>query len=68
MKPVDCIRSATTVVAQTIRMKGVGTLAPGSWGDLIGVAGDPLADPAPLLKPDNVHLVMKGGDVVKSRS
>jgi len=29
---------------------------------------DPLADLTPLSKPDNVHLVMKGGDVVKSQS
>jgi imidazolonepropionase-like amidohydrolase len=68
MKPIDCIRSATTVAAQTIGMKGVGTLAPGSWGDLIGVSGDPLADLTLLSKPDNVHLVMKGGEVLKSRS
>jgi len=68
MKPIDCIRSATTVAAQTIGMKGVGTLAPGSWGDLIGVPGDPLADLTLLSKPDNMHLVMKGGDVVKSQS
>ncbi len=68
MAPIDCIRSATTVAAQTIGMKGVGTLAPGSWGDLIGVPRDPLADLTLLSKPDNVHLVMKGGDVVKSRS
>jgi imidazolonepropionase-like amidohydrolase len=68
MKPIDCIRSATTVAAQTIGMQGVGTLALGSWGDLIGVAGDPLADLTLLSKPENVRLVMKGGDVVKSRS
>jgi imidazolonepropionase-like amidohydrolase len=68
MKTIDCVRSATTVAAQTIGMKGAGSLAPGSWGDLIGVAGDPLADLTLLSKPDNVRLVMKGGDVVKSRS
>jgi imidazolonepropionase-like amidohydrolase len=49
-------------------MKGVGTLAPGSWADLIGVPGDPVEDLTLLSKPDNVRLVMKGGDVVKSRS
>jgi imidazolonepropionase-like amidohydrolase len=68
MAPIDCIRSATTIAAQTIGMKGVGSLAPGSWGDIIGVPGDPLADLTLLSKPDNVHLVMKGGDVVKSQS
>jgi len=66
MEPVDCIRAATTVAAQTIGMKGVGTLEPGSWGDLIGVPGDPLADLTLLSNPDKIHLVVKGGEVIKS--
>jgi len=66
MEPIDCIRAATTVAAQTIGMKGVGTLQPGSWGDLIGVPGDPLADLTLLSDPAKVHLVVKGGDPVKS--
>jgi imidazolonepropionase-like amidohydrolase len=68
MEPIDCIRAATTVAAKTIGMKGVGTLAQGSWGDLIGVPGDPLSDLTLLSKPDNVHLVVKGGELVKSPS
>jgi len=67
MEPLDCIRSATTVAAQTIGMKGVGSLAPGSWGDLIGVEGDPLADLKLVAEAGNVQLVVKGGEVVKSR-
>jgi imidazolonepropionase-like amidohydrolase len=66
MEPIDCIRAATTVAAQTIGMAGVGTLEPSSWGDLIGVPGDPLEDLTMLSNPDNVHLVVKGGEVVKS--
>src|SRR2546429_4045272 len=66
MEPIDCIRSATTVAANTIGMKGVGRLEPGSWGDLIGVPGDPVADLSLLAKPENVHLVLKGGEVIKS--
>ncbi len=66
MKPIDCIRSATTVAAETIGMKGVGTLEPGAWGDVIGVPGDPVADLALLAKPENIQLVVKGGDVIKS--
>jgi imidazolonepropionase-like amidohydrolase len=66
MEPIDCIRSATTVAAQTIGMKGVGSLAPGSWGDLIGVAGDPLKDLNLLADAANIQLVVKGGEVVKS--
>jgi imidazolonepropionase-like amidohydrolase len=67
MQPIECIRAATTVAASTIGMKGVGTLEPGSWGDLIGVPGDPLADLKLLADAANVHLVVKGGDPVKSR-
>jgi imidazolonepropionase-like amidohydrolase len=67
MEPIDCIRSATTIAADTIGMKGVGRLEPGAWGDLIGVPGDPLADLSLLARPENVHLVIKGGAVVKSR-
>jgi len=66
MEPIDCIRAATTLAADTIGMKGVGRLDPGSWGDLIGVAGDPLDDLSLLAKPENVRLVVKGGELVKS--
>jgi len=65
MKPIDCVRAATTVAAETIGMKGVGRLEPGSWGDVIGVPGDPFADLSLLAKPENVQLVVKGGEVVK---
>jgi imidazolonepropionase-like amidohydrolase len=68
MQPLDCIRSATTVAADTIGMKGVGSLEPGSWGDVIGVPGDPVADLSLLAKPENVLLVLKGGEVVKHRA
>ena len=67
MAPIDCIRSATTVAAATIGMPGVGHLKEGSWADLIGVPGDPLADLNLIATPDNVHLVAKGGEIVKSR-
>jgi len=65
MEPIDCIRAATTLAADTIGMKGVGRLEPGSWGDVIGVPGDPLANLELLAKPENVHLIVKGGDLVK---
>ncbi|MEA3108898.1 MAG: hypothetical protein QOI88_3503, partial [Gammaproteobacteria bacterium] len=41
----------------------VGAIAVGRYGDLIGVAGDPLADVTLL---QSVAFVMKGGEVVKS--
>jgi imidazolonepropionase-like amidohydrolase len=67
MEPIDCIRAATTVAAETIGMRGVGQLKEGWWADLIAVPGDPLADLTLLARPDNVHLVVKGGEVVKAR-
>ncbi|MGH7763140.1 MAG: amidohydrolase family protein [Candidatus Dormibacteraceae bacterium] len=66
MEPLDCLRAATTVAASTIGMKGVGSLAAGSWGDLIAVAGDPLTDLTLLAHAENVRLVVKGGEVVKA--
>lgn len=66
MEPLECIRAATNVAAETIGMQGVGSLDPGSWGDVIGVAGDPVANLELLSKPENIMLVVKGGDVVKS--
>jgi imidazolonepropionase-like amidohydrolase len=54
------------VAAETIGMKGVGSLEPGAWGDVIGVPGDPVADLSLLAKAENIKLVVKGGEVVKS--
>jgi len=66
MSPADCIRSATTVAARVLDLSGrAGTLEVGAFGDLIGVPGDPLEDLELLARPENVRLVVKGGDVVK---
>ncbi|HYW27874.1 MAG TPA: amidohydrolase family protein [Terriglobales bacterium] len=66
MGPDDCLRAATTVAAKVVGWEGqAGTLAPGAFGDLIGVPGDPLADLELVARADNVHLVVKGGEVVK---
>ena len=40
----------------------MGQATPGHWGDLVGVAGDPLKDVTVLEHP---VFVMKGGVVVK---
>ncbi|MHB8571944.1 MAG: metal-dependent hydrolase family protein [Candidatus Dormibacteria bacterium] len=66
LSPLDCIRSATTVAAAVIGVGGrAGTLAPGAWGDVIGVRGNPLEDLALLSRTDAVELVVKGGEVLK---
>lgn len=63
MTPMQAIQAATVTAAEALgRPKDVGAIAVGRYGDLIGVAGDPLADVASL---QSVAFVMKGGDVVK---
>jgi imidazolonepropionase-like amidohydrolase len=66
MSPPDCIRSATTVAAEVLHMTGrAGSLAEGTFGDLIGVPGDPVENLELLARRETIHLVVKGGDVVK---
>jgi imidazolonepropionase-like amidohydrolase len=67
MDALACLRSATTVASQVIGYPGVGTLGEGDWGDVIGVPGDPLADLELVARPENVQLVVKGGEVFKER-
>lgn len=63
MKPIDAIRSATSTAASYMGWEGdVGSLTPGHFGDLIAVAGDPLADITVL---EHVDVVIKGGLVFK---
>ncbi len=63
MTPIQAIQAATTNAAQALgREKDVGAIAAGRYGDLIAVAGDPLADVRVL---ETVPFVMKGGKVEK---
>lgn len=66
MRPADCIRSATSVAAGVLDLAGrAGTLSEGAFGDLIGVPGDPCDNLGLIARPENIHLVVKGGEVVK---
>lgn len=63
MRPMDAIRSATSVAARYMGWDDrVGALEPGRFGDLIAVRGDPLADITVL---ENVPVVIKGGLVFR---
>jgi imidazolonepropionase-like amidohydrolase len=65
MTPMQTIQAATVNAAEALgRTNDAGAIAVGRYGDLIGVAGNPLADVTLL---QSVAFVMKGGDVVKSR-
>ncbi len=65
MTPMEAIQSATRNAAQALgREADVGAIAPGRWGDLVAVAGDPLADVRML---EHVDVVIKGGTIVADR-
>jgi imidazolonepropionase-like amidohydrolase len=66
MAPDDCLRAATTLAARVVGWAGqAGELSPGAFGDLIGVPGDPLENLELVARAENVHLVVRGGEVVK---
>jgi imidazolonepropionase-like amidohydrolase len=63
MTPMQAIQSATTEAARALRMDGkVGTLAPGAYGDLLAVTGDPLTDIRTLERVDGV---IKEGKLIR---
>ena len=63
MTPMEAIQAATRNAAQALgREKDVGAIAPGRWGDIIAVDGDPTRDVRAL---EDVDVVIKGGEVVK---
>ena len=65
MTPLQAIQSATLVAARLLRMeKKIGQVAPGFFGDLVAVAGDPLADVRVLESPQSV---VKEGKLVFTR-
>ena len=64
MRPMDAIRSATSVAAEHMELSAdVGALVPGRVADLIAVRGNPLED-AEILR--NIPLVMQAGVIIKA--
>jgi imidazolonepropionase-like amidohydrolase len=64
MPPVQALRAATTIAADLIGWSGdVGTVEKGKFGDLVAVAGDPLAD---ITEMSRIQFVMKGGQVIRN--
>jgi imidazolonepropionase-like amidohydrolase len=61
MKPLDVLRSSTSVNADVFRMADrIGRIKPGLWADLVAVEGDPSVNISQVRK---VRLVMKEGVV-----
>jgi len=64
MSPIGAIRSATSVGAELLDMKGkIGEISPGAFADIVAVSGDPLKDITAL---EHVSFVMKDGRVYKN--
>ena len=63
MTPLDAIRAATTNAAEALGRTDLGTIAPGRYGDMIAVQGDPLTD---VTRLEHVDAVIKGGKMVKA--
>ena len=65
MKPVDVLRSATSVTAKVLGMDEIiGRIAPGLKADIIAVTGDPTTDVSRL---NQVRFVMKDGVVYRNQ-
>ncbi|WP_237487388.1 amidohydrolase family protein [Parapontixanthobacter aurantiacus] len=63
MTPLQAIQAATRNAADALGQSGeVGVIAPGAWGDLIAVEGDPLSDVGELV---HVDAVIKAGLRIK---
>ena len=62
MTPLEAIRAATLTGSEALGRSDVGVIEAGRYGDLVAVAGDPLANIRLL---ENVSAVIKGGTVVK---
>ena len=62
MTPLEAIQAATRNAADALGRTDVGRIAPGAFGDLIAVRGDPTRDVSLL---ERVDAVIKGGTLVK---
>jgi imidazolonepropionase-like amidohydrolase len=65
MTPLQEIQAATSSASEALGRPEVGAIAPGAWGDIIAVRGDPLQNVALL---EHVDAVVKGGLLVKGHS
>jgi imidazolonepropionase-like amidohydrolase len=63
MTPLEAIQAATVNAAEALGRGDVGRIAPGSYGDIIAVKGDPTQDVRVL---ERVDAVIKGGKLVKA--
>jgi imidazolonepropionase-like amidohydrolase len=61
LSPQGALRAMTETAAEAVGLDGCGTLEPGTYADLLVIAGDPLTDSTRLNDPE---VVIHGGEVV----
>ena len=65
MSPMEAIVAGTRTAAECLGWDDlVGTLEEGKLADVVIAGGDPLTDITLLERPENIHAVFKGGEVV----
>jgi imidazolonepropionase-like amidohydrolase len=68
LSPMEAIVCATLSNARIMHQEErLGSVEPGKHADVVGIAGDPLADPGLFDDPSKIVLVVKGGRIVKNR-
>ncbi len=65
LSPMQAIKSATSVAAEALYQKDIGTLEAGKTADLLVVDGDPVADIKLLQKKENLRVIMRNGKAYK---
>ena len=68
-RPVDVLRSATSVNAELVQRKGeLGQITPGALADMVLVEGDPMRDLSVFEhSARTIRLVMLGGKIRRNR-
>jgi len=66
-KPIEILRSATSVNAALLNMSGkLGTITPGAYADLIAIDGDPTLDISVLEQHARITFILKSGSIYKN--
>ena len=66
LTPMEGIVAATSGAADALGLGDVGRVDRGSVADLLVLDGDPLSDPAVLLDPERIRLVVQGGEIISA--
>jgi imidazolonepropionase-like amidohydrolase len=65
LKPPRAQKAATSVAASLLERDDIGVLAPGKQADIVGMAGDPIAD---IAATEEVDFVMKAGRIYRHQT